>query len=132
MGILVSRLHLSCMHACVLQDWRKLDSQKRGPCPVGRNCHAAVCLGYGGDHPQLLVTGGKDNDLNVLSDAWILDLQSGKWREVRVLKGSVVWGCTPGCKFWTHNNNNDVRSKIHGSSWQGVITVPQSSLRVQD
>ena len=51
---------------------------------MGRSGHAAVCLGYGGDHPCLLVTGGLDMDKTVLSDAWILDLQSGKWREVRV------------------------------------------------
>ena len=54
------------------------------PCPVKRCYHAAVCLGYGGDHPQLLVTGGKGGGAKVLKDAWILDMQSGKWREVRI------------------------------------------------
>ena len=53
------------------------------PCPVGRSFHAAVCLGYGGDHPQLLVIGGKDADDHVLGDAWLLDMQSRKWIEVR-------------------------------------------------
>ena len=54
------------------------------PCPVERSAHAAVCLGYGEDHSQLLVTGGLDAGNKVLSDAWMLDVQSGKWREVRV------------------------------------------------
>ena len=38
---------------------------------------------YGGDHPQLLVTEG-DDGTTFLSDVWLLDLQSGRWREVRV------------------------------------------------
>ena len=48
----------------------------------GDHVHAAVCLGYGGDHPQLLVTGGLDAGHKVLSDAWLLDVKSGQWREV--------------------------------------------------
>ena len=48
-----------------------------------RDSHAAVCLwNGGGDHPQLLVTGGEDEN-NLIRDAWILDLQAGRWREVR-------------------------------------------------
>ncbi len=53
---------------------------------MGRIYHAAVCLWNGGDrydHPQLLITGGRDENDKVLSDAWILDLQAGRWREVR-------------------------------------------------
>ena len=53
-------------------------------CPKGRTRHAAVCLGYGGDHPQLLVTGGWTGGGDVLSDVWLLDVQSGRWREVSV------------------------------------------------
>ena len=49
---------------------------------MGRSGHAAVCLDYG-DHPQLLVTGGKDDGNKVLGDAWMMDVQSGRWREVR-------------------------------------------------
>ena len=48
-----------------------------------RSSHVAVCLGYGGDNPKLLVTGGVDANGVALSDVWILDLDSGKWREVR-------------------------------------------------
>ena len=56
----------------------------REPHPMGRAAHAAVCVGYGGDHPQLLVIGGMAaDDYHVLEDAWMLDVQSGKWREVR-------------------------------------------------
>ena len=65
-----------------MQHWSKVDHHEGEPCPVARNGHAAVCLDYGGDHPQLLVTGGKGN--KVLSDIWMLDVQSGRWREVRV------------------------------------------------
>ena len=71
---------------CVIsmQHWSKLDHHEGGPCPVGRSGHAAVCLDYG-DHPQLLVTGGRGGGNRVLSDGWLLDVQSGRWREVRAL-----------------------------------------------
>ena len=61
-----------------------MDIQEGESCPVGRSSHAAVCLGYGGDHPQLLITGGLGVGNKVLSDSWIFDLQSGRWREVSV------------------------------------------------
>ena len=44
--------------------------------------HAAVCLDYGGDRPQLVVTGGCDASENVLNDVWIMDVQSRTWKEV--------------------------------------------------
>ena len=65
-----------------MQHFSKMDTQGES-CPEGRYSHAAVCLGYGGDHPQLLVTGGTDGS-RVMSDVWLLDVQSGRWREVRV------------------------------------------------
>ena len=74
------------LHPCtciIMQEWSKLAHHVGEPCPVGRSGHAAVCLDYGGDHPQLLVIGGLDNDDKVLSDAWLLDVQSRRWREVR-------------------------------------------------
>ena len=52
-----------------------------------RELHAACCLNYGDDNPQLLVTGGLDNDRNTLKDAWILDVLSGKWKKVREVEG---------------------------------------------
>ena len=70
-----------------LQDWSKLNIPPGEPCPIGRAGHAAVCLGYGGDHPQLLLTGGKGADGKVQSDVWILDTHSGRWREVRLEHG---------------------------------------------
>ena len=52
------------------------------PWPVGRSSHAACCLNYGQDHPQLLVYGGVDNDVKALRDMWILNVDIGKWTEV--------------------------------------------------
>ena len=53
------------------------------PQPTKRNSHAAVCLGYGGDHPHLLVMEGwYDSDNECLSDVWMLDLHTWKWKEV--------------------------------------------------
>ena len=66
-----------------MQHWSKLDDDKEDLWPEGRYDHAAVCLGFGGDHPQLLVTGGY-GDYDVLEDAWTLDIRSWRWREVRV------------------------------------------------
>ena len=67
------------MHCSTGVYWTRM----RGPGLWGEIDHAAVCLWNGGDHPQLLVTGGLDKSGKVLSDAWILDLQAGRWREVR-------------------------------------------------
>ena len=64
-----------------MQHFSKIDTQGES-CPNERSDHAAVCLGYGGDHPQLLVTGGVRG--GVMNDVWLLDVQSGRWREVRV------------------------------------------------
>ena len=74
--------HLSSRCVISMQHWTKLDHHEGEPCPVGRSSHAAVCLGYGGDHPQLFVTGGYASGGKGLSDAWMLDVQSGRWREV--------------------------------------------------
>ena len=47
-----------------------------------RSNHAAVCLGFGGEHPQLLISGGLGNK-KVLNDLWILDVNTKKWRKVK-------------------------------------------------
>ena len=60
------------------------------PCPTERKGHAAVCLGYGEPHPQVLVTGGLGPSNEVLSDAWILDVQSRHWKEVSVYVRCVL------------------------------------------
>ena len=51
---------------------------------MGRTLHAACCLNYGEEHPQLLVSGGRDKDGNTLRDFWVLDVEAGTWKEVRV------------------------------------------------
>ena len=62
-----------------MQHWSQLVPPEGEPRPVGRSSHAAV--GLGEDH--LLVTGGVNESLEVLGDAWLLALGSGRWREVR-------------------------------------------------
>ncbi|XP_064393790.1 uncharacterized protein LOC135341208 [Halichondria panicea] len=52
------------------------------PWPVGRAGHAACCLNYGQDHPQLLVYGGLGNGSKALGDMWTLNVDAVKWTEV--------------------------------------------------
>ena len=74
------------MYVCVLwylsQEWTKLEKPEGASWPVERSAHAACCLNYGEEHPQLLVTGGWDKNDNTLQDAWVLDVNSGRWRKV--------------------------------------------------
>jgi len=67
----------------LFQEWNKLEQPEEAPWPVGRSIHAACCLNYGDDEPVLLVTGGIDDHYNTLKDAWLLEVHSGRWREVR-------------------------------------------------
>ena len=62
------------------------------PWPVERDNHAATCLNYGDNHPQLLVTGGVDKKGKTLSDAWLLDINTGRWKEVREVEGGEGGG----------------------------------------
>ena len=57
-----------------------------------RTRHAACCLDYGDDLPQLLVTGGVDKKRKTLNDAWLLDINTGRWREVREVEGGEGGG----------------------------------------
>ena len=84
-----------------LQAWSKLVTKEGAPCPVGRLTHGSVCLGYGSDHPQLLVVGGVGVDeaqgmcYEDATSIWILDLRSESWREVKGAGfhlGFFVWG----------------------------------------
>ncbi len=61
-----------------------MESVQGEPWPVGRSRHAACCLNYGQDHPQLLVHGGVGND-STLGDVWILSVDTGKWSEVNLM-----------------------------------------------
>ena len=63
--------------------WTKLERPEGATWPVERTDHAACCLNYGDDHPQLLVTGGVDKKNKTISDGWVLDVNTGRWREVR-------------------------------------------------
>ena len=64
------------------QEWTKLKKPEGTLWPVERSAHGACCLNYGEEHPQLLVTGGLDKNGDTLQDAWILDVESGRWSEV--------------------------------------------------
>ena len=68
--------HVSSHCVIFLQHWRKLAKHEGEPWPVGRDGHAAVCLGP----EHLLVIGGYCS--GYLNDAWILNVSSGKWKEV--------------------------------------------------
>ena len=72
-----------------MQHWSKVEHPVGEPYPEERSDHASVCLGYGGNHPQLLVTEGWGDGAKILNDVWVLDVESGHWREVSVL---VVMG----------------------------------------
>ena len=65
------------------QNWRKLNKSGDGPWPEERFYHAACCLNYGQQFPQLLVSGGLDRQRKPLEDLWILDIERGNWRKVR-------------------------------------------------
>ena len=87
---------------CVfLQNWNKLNKSGGGPWPEERTGHAACCLNYGQQFPQLLVTGGLDRQRRPLADVWILDIHRGKWRKVRRLKHAHLF---PGSSNLLHSN----------------------------
>ena len=73
------------------QKWTKLEKPEGAPWPVERTRHAACCLNYADHKPKLLVTGGLDKNLKTLSDAWLLDINTRRWREVREV--TEVEGC---------------------------------------
>ena len=50
--------------------------------PKERDDHAACCLNYGQEHPQLLISGGTYKGNQIIGDAWLLDVASGTWKEV--------------------------------------------------
>ena len=65
-----------------------MEPREGEPWPVERDSHAACCIGYGGDHVHLLVTGGRGRDGKILNDVWLLNLSSKRWTEVRFIKPS--------------------------------------------
>ncbi len=52
------------------------------PQPSLRSHHAAVCLDYNNNNPQLLVAGGFDSK-EAISDVWCLDVRAQSWQQVR-------------------------------------------------
>ena len=74
-----------CYYLYFLQHWSKLSKSGGGPWPEERGSHAACCLNYGQEQPQLFVTGGEDKISNLLGDVWTLDVNNGKWKRVRPL-----------------------------------------------
>ena len=63
----------------LFQTWRQ---HKQGdPWPRKRGHHIAACLGYGGQHQRLLISGGLDSV--AYDDMWLMDPQSGRMEEVR-------------------------------------------------
>ncbi len=67
----------------LLQTWRLVTCKSSNQCPEGRTGHIATCLGYGGQHKYLLISGGCKSLSRILHDLWLLDLQSGLWEQVR-------------------------------------------------
>ena len=53
--------------------------------PEARYGHSACCVNYGEEHPTVLVSGGLGEGDKILRDIWILNVDSGKWTEVRML-----------------------------------------------
>ena len=82
----VPHSHMYSLQRITLQSWSKLNKSEGGPWPEERVHHAACCLNYGQQFPQLLVTGGLDRQGRLLGGVWTLDVESGKWREVRNLE----------------------------------------------
>ena len=44
----------------------------------------------GQSHPLLMVIGGLDNNGKALGDVWLLDVDKGKWEEVRH-NNIIIW-----------------------------------------
>ena len=74
----------------LFQTWRQ--HIERDPWPRKRGHHIAACLGYGGQHQRLLISGGASGDADVsggigvgvtCDDMWLMDPQSGRMEEVR-------------------------------------------------
>ena len=82
----VPHSHMYSLQRITLQSWSKLNKSGGGSWPEERSSPAACCLNYGQQFPQLLVTGGLDRQSRPLGDVWTLDVERGKWREVRDLE----------------------------------------------
>ena len=59
--------------------------QHRQPWPEERSSHAACCIGFGSDWPQLFVIGGRGCFNQPLNDAWLCDLTTIQWKQVHYM-----------------------------------------------
>ena len=76
-----------------IQNWKKLNKSGDGPWPEERSSHAACCLNYGQQFPQLLVSGGVDRENMPLADLWILDIERVNWREASEIIATLFLLC---------------------------------------
>ena len=51
---------------------------------MGRDSHIAACLGYGGQHQRLLISGSNGFGGITYDDMWLMDPQSGRMEKVRM------------------------------------------------
>ena len=59
------------------QNFKKM--RKYGLWPKKRSSHAACVLNYDQEFPQLLMTGGLDENIQALGDLWLLSVDLGIW-----------------------------------------------------
>ena len=78
---------------CLAQECTKLEPVAGQPLPLPRSQHAACCLNFGSDRPQVLVVGGRDSSNRVLRDAWLFDVHSCHWRQVSASGGTLYKHC---------------------------------------
>ena len=71
------------------QTWRQC--KEGDPWPGRREDHIATCLGYGGQHQRLLISGGYGDPVTY-DDIWLMDPQSGRMEKVRM--NLEKWSCS--------------------------------------
>ena len=84
-------IHQCLLYRCQifsLQTWSNISKSEGESWPEERSNHAACCLNYGQQYPQLLVTGGGNTENKPIADAWILDIERKHWRNVRLIYSS--------------------------------------------
>ncbi len=57
--------------------------------PSPRDGHAAVCIDYNSNNPQLFVIGGY-NGKETCSDVWCLNVPAQSWQQVRLYRCSFI------------------------------------------
>ena len=73
---------LSLFYLFIGQTWKKF---KEGDSWPGSRCYnIAACLGYGGQHRRLLISGGAYGASVTYDDLWLMDPESGRMEEVRI------------------------------------------------